>query len=126
MQIITKLIRPFSLIGLFWQNKINGQIFRWNIFFIVLSLIAIIVKFNNLPPLIPLYYSLPWGANQLVPTSYIFLPPIISIAVLIVNNGLAVIFTKSIYLLSILLIITSLIFSAFSTLSLFQIINLIS
>lgn len=126
MQIITKLIRPFSLIGLFWQNKINGQIFRWNVFFIILSLIVIIVKFNDLPPLIPLYYSLPWGTSQLVPTSYIFLPPIISIAVLIANNGLAVLFTKSIYLLSILLIITSLIFSAFSALSLLQIINLIS
>ncbi len=126
MSIKTSILISISNIGLFWQDKINGQIFRWNILFLVISLIVLFLKFNNLPPQIPLYYSLPWGANQLASVTSIFILPISSIIILLINNLLAVFFTKSVRLISLLLIITSAIYSLFATISLIQIIYLVS
>lgn len=126
MSVFNNISLSFSNIGRFWQDKINGQIFRWNAFIIVIGITILFVKFNDLPPQIPLYYSLPWGATQLASSTSIILLPTFSIIILLVNNLLAVLITKSIRLMSILLIITSLIYSAFSTIALIQIINLVS
>ena len=126
MPIFRTLSLSISRVGLFWQEKVNGQIFRWNLFFIFAQLVILFLKFNNLPPQIPLYYSQPWGEAQIVPVSYIFILPMLSVVILLLNNVLAVFLLKSIQLLSRLLVITSLVCSAFATFTLFQIISLIS
>jgi len=41
-----------------------------------LMIAAFILKFFRLPPQIPLYYSQPWGENQLADSWMIFLLPI--------------------------------------------------
>lgn len=115
-----------SILGKFWQEKINGKIFRWNIFLIIIQISLIFYKFNDLPPQIPFYYSLPWGESQLASTSALFLLPTFSIVFLLVNNLLAALFLSSIQLLSRLLIIFSLVFSSFALISLIQIIFLIA
>jgi hypothetical protein len=115
-----------SQVGLFWQEKINGQIFRWNIIFILTQLAILFVKFNSLPPQIPLYYSLPWGDQQLVSVSSIFILPVLSVVILLVNNFLAVFFLRSIQLLSRILVVISLICSALAAVAIFQVVNLVS
>jgi hypothetical protein len=115
-----------SQVGLFWQEKVNGQLFRWNLFLIILQFAILFIKFNDLPPQIPLYYSQPWGESRLTSISHIFILPTLSIVILLINNLLAVFFLKSTQLLSRLLVIVSLIFSLFSAFTLFQITALIS
>jgi hypothetical protein len=126
MSFFKTLSLSISRIGLFWQEKVNGQLFRWNLFFILFQFAVLFVKFNDLPPQIPLYYSEPWGETRLASVSYIFILPTLSIIIMLVNNLLAVFFLKSIQLLSRLLVIISLIFSMFSAFTLFQITGLVS
>jgi hypothetical protein len=115
-----------SQVGLFWQEKINGQIFRWNIIFILCQLAILFIKFNNLPPQIPLYRSLPWGESELTPVSSIFILPILSFIIMLFNNLLAVFFLKSSQMFSRVLVVISLICSAFAAITIFQIVNLVS
>jgi hypothetical protein len=126
MSIFNSFFSQISVLGNFWQEKINQHLFRWNIFLIISQLTILIIKFNSLPQQVPLYYSLPWGEGQLAAAASLFLLPTFSIIILLLNNLIATFFFKSIPLFSRLLTIFSLIFSLLSSISLIRIINLIS
>ncbi|MFA6368862.1 MAG: hypothetical protein WCX20_00580 [Candidatus Shapirobacteria bacterium] len=126
MLIFNSFFSQISILGNFWQEKINQFLFRWNIILIVLQLAILIIKFNSLPQQVPLYYSLPWGEGQLAAAASLFLLPTFSIIILLLNNLIATFFLKIIPLFSRLLPIFSLIFSLLSSISLIRIIILIS
>lgn len=115
-----------SQVGLFWQEKVNGQIFRWNIVFILCQVVILFIKFNDLPPQIPLFHSLPWGEPELAPVSSIFILPAFSVIIMLLNNFLAVFFLKSSQLLSRVLVVVSLICSAFAAIAIYEIVSLVS
>lgn len=125
-----KFLHPLSLalatLGHFWQDKLNGQIFRYNLLLIILQFGLLLLKFDNLPRQVPLYYSLPHDESQLAPTSSLFLLPIFSVSVSLTNNLIAAFLLRSSHLLSRLSLIFSLIFSFLSLITLFQVIRLIS
>jgi hypothetical protein len=125
MSFLTNLFSQISHLGTFWQEKINNRVFRWNAIFITVQFALLIWKFNNLPDQVPLYYSLPWGESQLASASALFLLPIFSLLILLINHLLAAAFFKVIPLLSRLLILMSLIVSLFSFITLAKIISLI-
>lgn len=61
-------------------------------FTLFLNLILVFLTFGflfsvskSLPPQLPLFYSLPWGEKQLATKGLIFLLPIFSLAVFLVN-----------------------------------------
>lgn len=114
-----------STLGQFWQEKSNGRIFQWNLVFIIAQVAYIIFRLNDLPPQVPLYYSLPWGESQLASANSLFILPSSSLVFLFINNLLAVFYLNTHSLMSRLLIIFSLIFSGLSLITLIQIINLI-
>lgn len=126
MSFFNSLFSQISILGHFWQEKINNQFFRWNLILIIFQLGLLFFKFNDLPQQVPLYYSLPWGEEQLASAASLFLLPTFSIVVLLFNNLIATIFFKTIPLFSRLLVIFSLIYSLLSTISLIRIILLIS
>lgn len=126
MSLLTSLSFQFSTLGQFWQEKINGQLLRWNIFIILLQLALLLFKFNNLPEQVPLYYSLPWGESQLASVSALFLLPTLSIVIMLLNNLLAALFLNTLKFLSQLLVVFALLFSVLAFITLFQIINLIA
>jgi len=126
MSFFKSIYIQISTLGKFWQEKITNQIFRWNILLIGIQIAFLIYKFAVLPDQVPLYYSQPWGEDQLAPASSLFLLPTFSIVVLLINNLLATFFLHTVQLLSRLLVIFSLLFSFLSFITLFQIINLIS
>lgn len=115
-----------GLLGKIWQQKSNHKIFIWNIIFIAFQLLFLIFRFNALPDQIPLYYSRPWGEPQLASTASLFLLPTFSIVILLINHLLATFFIYNIKIFSRLLILTSFIFSLFSSITLFKIITLLS
>jgi len=120
------LFLQFSILGKFWQEKINSTFLRWNLVLIVFQITLLIFKFNSLPNQVPLYYSRPWGEGQLASATSLFLLPTFSIIILLLNNLIATLFFKSIPLFSRLLVIFSLAFSLFTSISLTKIIFLIS
>jgi len=126
MSFFHSLFSQISILGNFWQEKINSYFFRWNLLLIIFQITILFFKFNDLPQQIPLYYSLPWGNEQLASTASLFLLPTFSIVILLINNLIATFFLKTVTLFSRLLVIFSLIFSLLSTISLTRIILLIS
>lgn len=125
MSISKSISSNLSTLGQFWQEKSNGRIFQWNMVFIVIQAAYIIFKLNDLPPQVPLYYSLPWGESQLASATSLFILPGFSLFFLFTNNLLAVFYLNTHSLMSRLLIVFSLIFSCLSLITLIQIINLI-
>jgi hypothetical protein len=113
-------------LGKLWQEKSNHKIFLWNLVFIGGQLVLLFFKFGQLPNQVPLYYSLPWGESQLAQASTLFLLPMFSIIFLLIDHLLAAFFHSSTKIFSNFLLVTSLIFSAFSFITLFRIINIIS
>lgn len=119
-------LKIISLFGTFWQEKVNSLFFRWNIVAILAQFALLFLKLNDLPPQLPLFYSRPWGEPQLASASTIFLLPILSLAVILVNHFLAALLHSQYHFFSRILIITSLIYGLFSFISLWQIIFLVS
>lgn len=126
MSFLNSLFSQFSVLGHFWQEKINGHFFRWNLVLIIFQIAILFFKFNDLPQQVPLFYSLPWGENQLASTASLFLLPTFSVIVLLINNLIANFFFKTITLFSRFLVIFSLVFSLLSSIALIRIIFLIS
>ena len=126
MSFFNSLFSQISVLGSFWQEKINHHLFRWNLLLIIFQLTLLIFKFNSLPGQVPLYYSLPWGEGQLASAVSLFLLPTFSIIILLLNNLIATFFFKTIPLFSRLLTVFSLVFSFLSSISLTRIIYLIS
>lgn len=55
------------------------------IFSIIFILLGFLLLYKSLPPKIPLYYSLPWGENQLVAKSQFLIIPLILILLTLTN-----------------------------------------
>lgn len=124
--LINQVSIKLSTLGKFWQEEVNTRLFRWNLFFIVFQFVYLFLKYNSLPPQAPLFYSQPWGENQLTPVSSLFLLPSLSVAITLINNVVAAFLLDPHRLFSRLLVIFSFLFSCLSAITLFQIINLIS
>jgi len=97
-----------------------------NILLIFLSLIIIGLNWQLLPPQIPIFYSRPWGEDQLGPKTAILLFPATSLGISLVNYLLAKVFTKrqNLFMAETSLIF-SLLISALNLINLYQIIKLV-
>jgi hypothetical protein len=126
MSFFQSIYNQIGSLGKFWQEKSNHHLFRWNLVFIIGQLVLLFFKFSSLPIQVPFYYSLPWGESQLASASTLFILPMFSIIFLLVNHLLATFFLNGIKLFSHLLVAASLIFSAFSLITLIHIISIIS
>jgi hypothetical protein len=69
-----------------------------------LSIILVIWRWNLLPPSVPIWYSRPWGADQLAHPLWLFMFPVASLVCYVLNRAL------SIYLISEHLIFTQILF----------------
>lgn len=115
----------FGNLGKFWQATFNSRFLRLTIILFVFEVVLIIWFYNQLPPEIPIFFSLPWGEAWLVPTSSIFILPLFSLITLLINYFLALYFYPKKTLISQLLVIFTFIISLFSTFSVLKIISLI-
>lgn len=120
---LSQLVTP---LGALWQQKYTGSIFRWNIIILVAQTAILVFKFNQLPPQVPLFYSLPWGVARLAPTPQLFIIPIYCLAVMVLNNFIAASVLAKSHLLSWLLIIFSLVISLLGLVTLVHITLLIT
>jgi len=63
--------------------------FWFGILSLALGLLSFFAFFSRLPPQLPLFYSRPWGEEQLVEPLFLFLPLIVAGGFLVLNLALA-------------------------------------
>lgn len=126
MSFFKNIFIKLSLLGKFWEEKINGTLFKWNVLAVIFQLVFIFIKFDNLPKQVPLYYSLPWGSQRLASAASLFLLPSSSIVFSLINNIIAAITLQSIQVISRLLVVFSLVYSILSLITLIHIVYLVS
>lgn len=73
-----------------FSDKICRMLFMLTIFGILGQVGFLAVNFKELPPEMPLFYSLYWGKGQLAPTFFIFLIPILTAVFLLINILLSI------------------------------------
>ncbi len=103
-----------------WNHIKSNWIIVWTHRLVLLltisQLLSIISIFNRLPPSVPLWYSRPWGTDQLAPAIYLFVLPGITVGIHIVNTVFAMyitteylIFTQSLFLSSLVVSLLALV-----------------
>ena len=125
MAIFKTIFLQLSELGNFWQKPTNRRLFLFSIVLIIFQSIFITFYLDNLPPQLPLYYSLPWGQDQLVSPQYLYLLPLTSLLVLLLDVFF-ILFLAKLKLLSLVLLVSSFSFCFLSTYTLINIINLVS
>jgi len=90
-----------------------------------ISGIYILLNYDKLPPLIPMFNQLPWGVDRLSSTAGIFIPLGVSLIIFVFNFFASGISHKESPLLARMLSITSFIASLLSLLFIFRTISLI-
>lgn len=88
---------------------------------------AILAAKNLLPEKVPLFYTRPWGEEQLAPNHFLFLLPAVSFLVLMLNMLLQrLLFKRGEVALSWIILSSGLLFSILATFTLLKIIFLIT
>lgn len=93
--------------------------------FLILNLLCGAVAFSFLPPLLPIFNQMPWGADRLGIKIEIFLPFIIGFSFFILNLVLAIRLYKKMPLVSRILSITSLLINILALIFVVRVIQLI-
>jgi hypothetical protein len=103
-----------------WRKIENNWIIRLvnkSVFVCIIAGILLIVwRWNFLPPRVPVWYSRPWGVNQLASSFWLFLLPLSGLTIYFINLFIGkrltaeyLIFTQMLFLSSLLVNILSLI-----------------
>lgn len=95
-----------------------------SLFLLIVQILIIVSVWRFLPPEIPLFYSRPWGKDQLVNYPGIIILPAICLIVFFANTIVAQLATKEEALVKKMLAAASLVFSLLILISLVQIIRL--
>jgi hypothetical protein len=90
------------------------------------SLSAIAFLYTQLPPLVPLWYSRPWGTDQLAHPLWLLIFPAGSICIFLINRMITKYFAAQYLIFSQILFLTSLVSSVLSLLALTKILLLIT
>jgi len=89
------------------------------------QIFMILAFWRWLPPELPLFYSRPWGKEQLTTPIGLFIVPAFSLLVLVVNLILVSLLPEGEKLINKILMATSIIFAALGLVNLIQIIRLV-
>lgn len=108
------------------EDRLIKRLFILSFALLAITLVAILIYYSKLPPLIPLYNQLPWGEARLSPTPGIFIPLIISLLIFILNIFLSAFAYSISPLISRLFSVTSFLTSLITSLFVFRTIILIS
>lgn len=113
-----------------WRSLSTNWIIRVVNMFVFVSFISsvaiILWHWRLLPPEVPLFYSRPWGQDQLVRAGWLFLLPAGSISWYIINTIIATFITNEYLIFTQTLYITSFIISLLSFITLIKILFLVS
>lgn len=93
--------------------------------FLAAQFLVLFSSWRYLPPQVPLFYSRPWGEEQLVSPLTLFILPGLSLAVILINAILNSLITQEEVLIRRILTITAVLFSSLCFITLIQIVKLV-
>lgn len=96
-----------------------------SLFLIFLNFSFLIFHFRTLPPEVPLFYSRPWGEAMLAPKIQLFFLPLGGLFPLLLNLTLSLRISPQEKVLARILLGTTVVTSVLTTISAYQIINLL-
>jgi hypothetical protein len=108
------------------SDKILFRFFLTSIALISISFFWILLRYRDLPPIVPVFNQLPWGESRLAPTPSIFLPNLTMLLVLIVNTFVSTRVYENTPLISRMLSVTNFLVSLLGLLFIFRTIQLIT
>lgn len=93
--------------------------------FWIIEVLLIILFWSSLPSQVPLFYSQPWGKEQLAKPQNLFLLPLLGLLVFFLNSLISSLIPKNEKLVKQILMTTFLVFNFLSLTTLIQIIRII-
>ncbi len=108
------------------KNWLIALVNKFVLAIFVLSLGVIIWRFRLLPPQVPLWYDKPWGNDQLAGPLWLFILPIGSLTIYVINTILSIYFSADLLIFSQTLSLASLTVSLLSFITLVKIIFLVT
>lgn len=112
-----------TLMAMWWKKITFRKYFMASFILGAVSIVAIFAVKSFLPPVVPLYYGRPGGAAQLAPLTLLFLIPLVSIVISVINILVSRIIADE--FIKKLLAIASLTVSFMATITLIKIILLV-
>ena len=108
MNIFKKMTEESARVRVAWDgiktNWFISLVHKFILIFFVLSMGLLLWRWRMLPPLVPLWYSRPWGTDQLASPYWLLVLPISSLILYAVN------FLTSMYVIGEYLIFTQMLF----------------
>lgn len=93
---------------------------------ILVSTLLLLWRYSSLPPLVPLWYSKPWGTDRLAHPLWLILLPATSFLILLINTYASRTLTRDMLIFSQILAATALLVSILSLITLTKILFLVS
>jgi len=113
-----------------WQvikgNWFISLVHKFTLILFVLSIGILLWRWNRLPPLVPLWYSRPWGSDQLASPYWLLLLPVGSIIIYATNFLVSVYVTAEYLIFTQMLFLSSLLVSLLSSYALIKILFLVT
>lgn len=108
------------------RNKTISLCLRFNFFFLVAQGAILALFWRKLPPQVPLFYSRPWGRDQLVSPVGLLVLPALSLLIFLANLTIASLIPGEEKLAPQLLVIFATVFNFLCLITLFKIVTLIT
>ena len=89
------------------KDRLILKLYIASLILVLITALYIVINHSKLPPLIPVFNQLPWGAERLSSTPGIFIPSVITSAMFLINIILSVITYSLSPLIARLIAITS-------------------
>ncbi len=110
-----------------FKDKVLSKLLKANLFVMAADLLIILIKIGSLPEKVPLFYSRPWGEEQLAEGNFLFLIPFSSFLIFVLNWQISrILLKRGETFLAILNNSFSLLFSLLGAITLYKIIFLIT
>lgn len=95
------------------------------VIFAILFSLSVVFSYNSLPPLVPIFSSMPWGMRRLYFSQIIVFLPLMMVGVIIMNASISLSIYKKFTLLSRIISFNTFLFCLLATLAYLQILFLI-
>lgn len=112
-------------LNLLKQNKSSRIAFQLGLVFGIVQIALLFYFWRRLPPQLPLFYSRPWGEEQLTSPLVILILPGLSIAIVLINLAINVFIAPKEILMRQIISITAAVFSLLCLITLAQIVRLV-
>ena len=108
------------------HNWLINVVHKFTFILFFLSIGFLVLRWHLLPPLVPLWYTRPWGTDQLAHPVWLLMLPLASLIIYCVNFLISMYVTAEYLIFTQMLFLTSLIISLLSFIALIKIIFLIT